>query len=295
MVNIGFVFGLAAAIFFSSTSILVRVGQRTRPDDDGVFMTVLVNVVALGAVAALVSWPQWDGEAMVAFVVAGVIGTVGGRTALLRAVRLIGPSRSNAFLTGAPVVAAIGGWLALDETLGPVEVLGGAIAISGLLWLIQARSGGVGPDRSSVALGSYLIASGAPISFGMAFVLRKWGLERFPSAVVGAFVGAAAAFLVIMLIEAARRNLTRRIRSNFGDVSWWFVAAGVTTSLALLTQFQSFTYLEAWVVGILQGTQAIWTIALSLLFLKGDERIDLPLVGSVLLVVAGVTLISVQG
>ena len=66
------------------------------------------------------------------------------------------------------------------------------------------------------------------------------------------------------------------------------------SALALLSQFQAFTYLEAWVVGVLQGTQGIWTMALSVIFLKGDERIDLPLIGSVLVVTAGVVLISLQ-
>ena len=45
---------------------------------------------------------------------------------------------------------------------------------------------------------------------------------------------------------------------------------------------------------MLQSTQGIWTIGLSLVFLKGDERIDRVLVGTVLLVAAGVTLISLQ-
>lgn len=292
--NIGFGFGVAAAIFFSSTSILVRVGQRTRTDDDGVYMSVFVNVLLLGIAAALVTRPAWSAPAMVAFVIGGVIGTVGGRTALLRGVRLIGPSRSNAFLTGAPAVAAFAGWIVLGETLTLLEILGGAIVVTGLLWLIRARSPNGAAHLDHVPLRSYLIAAGAPLSFGLAFVLRKWGLERFPSSVIGAFVGAASAFLVIVLIEAARRNLVLRNRSNFGNVSWWFVAAGVTSSLALLSQFQAFTYLEAWVVGVLQGTQGIWTIALSLIFLKGDERVDLPLIGSVLLVTAGVVLISLQ-
>ena len=289
----GIFFGLLAAFSFSSTSVLVRIGQRTRPDDDGVFMSVLVNVVLLGLVAVFIDWPEWDTGAMVAFVIGGVIGTVGGRTALLRAVRLIGPSRSNAFLTGAPVVAALGGWLALGETLTPLEMLGAAMVIAALLWLVNARSRGVAPG-GAIPLLHYVIAAGAPVFFGLAFVFRKWGLERFDSAVVGAFVGAASAYVVIVLIDAARGLLAERARSNFRDVSWWFVGAGVATSVALISQFVAFTFLEAWAVGILQSTQGVWTIGLSLVFLKGDERIDRVLVGTVLLVAAGVTLISLQ-
>ncbi len=289
----GILLGLLAALCFSLTSILVRVGQRTRPSDDGVFMSVLVNVVVLGIYAALVTWPAWDTAAMISFFIGGVIGTVGGRTSLLRAVRLIGPSRSNAFLTGAPAVAAFGGFVALGETLTPVEMLGGAIVIGGLLWLISARSSGA-TGAAKAPLLHYVIATGAPVGFGLAFVFRKWGLERFDSSVIGAFVGAASAYLVIVAIDAARGKLRDRARSNFRDPSWWFVGAGLATSGALLSQFTAFTYLEAWVVGILQSTQAIWTIVLSVIFLKGDERIDGALIGSVALVVSGVVLIALQ-
>lgn len=289
----GIVLGLTAAFCFSLTSILVRVGQRTRPHDDGVFMSVLVNVVVLGIYATLVPWPTWDTPAMIAFIIGGVIGTVGGRTSLLRAVRLVGPSRSNAFLTGTPAVAALAGWLALGETLTPIEMLGGTIVALGLLWLIRARSGGAG-GATKAPLFHYVIAAGAPISFGLAFVFRKWGLERFDSSVVGAFVGAASAYLVIVLIDAVRGVLGERARSNFRDPSWWFVGAGFSTSAALLSQFTAFTYLEAWMVGILQATQGIWIIILSILFLKGDEHIDRALIGAVALVVAGVVLIALQ-
>jgi len=291
--DMGVFLGLAAAFFFSLTSILVRVGQRTRPNDDGVFMSVLVNVVVLGAAAIAVNRPPWSGEAMIAFVIGGIIGTVGGRTALLRGVRLIGPTRSNAFITGAPVVAALAGWVVLGETLTPLEMVGGAIVISGLLWMIQARSGAM-LDASPAPLWHYLVAAGAPISFGLAFVIRKWGLERFDSSVIGAFIGSASAFAVIVLIDAIRGKLSERVRSNFSTTSWWFVGAGVSTSAALLSQFTAFTFLEAWAVGILQATQGIWTIVLSLVFLKGDDHINVPLVGSVMLVVTGVVLISVQ-
>lgn len=288
----GFALGLLAALSFSATSILARIGQRTRPNDDGVFISVFVNVALLGAFAAIVSWPKWDTAAFVSFVIAGVIGTVGGRTSLLRGVRLIGPSRSNAMVTGAPVVAAIAGWIALGERLQPVEVLGGALVIGGVLWLITARSSD-DPASRRASLIAYLIAAGAPLSFGLAFVFRKWGLERFDSSLVGAWIGSASAFVGIALIDAARGRLGSRISENFRSPSWWFVGAGVTSSVALLSQFTAFRYLEAWVVGVLQGTQALWTIGLSLVFLRQEERIDASLIGSVALVVSGVVLIAV--
>ena len=288
----GFVFGVAAAFFFSTTSVLVRVGQRDRANDDGVFMSVLVNVVALGLISLTLDLPPWSWEAFGAFVIGGVIGTVVGRTAMLRAVRLVGASRSNAFMAATPAVAAFTGWLLLGETLTLLEFIGAAIVISGLLWLVRARSAGSEQGHEPVPLLHYVIAAMAPTAFGTAFVFRKWGLERFDSAIMGAFLGAASAYLIIVLIEAFRGKLGDRVRENFGNVSWWFVGAGVSTTLALISQFTAFTYLEAWIVGTLQSTQAIITLGLSWIFLKQHERITLPLIGAVILVVGGVVLIS---
>jgi drug/metabolite transporter (DMT)-like permease len=63
---------------------------------------------------------------------------------------------------------------------------------------------------------------------------------------------------------------------------------------ALLTQFAAFSYLDAWLVGVLQGTQGIWALILGWLFIRKEERIDAWVVTSVLLVAAGITLIGIQ-
>ncbi len=292
----GYVLGLAAGGFFAAGTILVRVGQRHRKTDDGMFMTVLVNTLVLGLVASTATAPVWNAPGIAALVAGGMLGTVGGRFFNLRAVRLIGPSRANAFITGTPAVAAITGWIVLQERLTVLEGLGGMIVITGLLWLVKGRTGGstAEMDGGATPLTHYLVAAAAPTFFGTAFVVRKWGLERYPSSVIGALLGAASAFALIVAIDMARGRTSDVARVNLRNVPWWFVGAGVATSAALLCQFTAFSYLPAWVVGILQSTQGLWTIAMSYLLLRGDERIDRNVVGSVILVVSGVALISLQ-
>ena len=292
---IGIFFGLLTAVFFASGSILVRLGQRTRPDDDGIFMTVLVNVLVLGAAAAFVDPPEWDTAGIVALIIGGIIGTVLGRGFLLRSVRLIGPSRASSFVTGVPVVAAVGGWIFLNETITWLEALGGAITIAGFWWLAKARTSTIGgTGTKEVPLWYYAVAAGAPLFFGAAFVLRKYGLELYPNSYLGAFIGAASAFPIIVLIDAYRGKLRERVRSNFQGIPWWFVAGGVTTAAALLSQFTAFRYLPAWVVGIFAGTQGIWAMILSSIFLRGDDHIDRNAVGGVVLSAVGVIIISIQ-
>ena len=137
---IGPAFGLLTAVFFAAGSILARIGQRSRPDDDGVFMTVLVNVAVLYLATLFVKPPEWNREGIVALIIGGIIGTVLGRTSLLRTVRLLGPSRASGFVVGTPVVAAIGGWIVLGESITLIEGIGGTITLVGFWLLARARS-----------------------------------------------------------------------------------------------------------------------------------------------------------
>ena len=292
----GLALGLGAAIFFASASIALRVGQRTQPDDDGLFMTVLMNTILFAAIVPFVAVPAWSTSGVVGLMAGGVVGTMLGRFSNLRSIRMIGPTRANSFLTGNPVVSAIAGWIVLGETVGPLEAAGGALVVYGLLRFIRARSAPatIGSAVQPSARG-YIFAVLAPTFFGIAFVIRKWGLERYDSAVLGALIGSAAAFMMLNLIYAARGELGAMLRSNLTRPSKWFVVAGVFTSAALLSQFAAFSRLPAWVVGILQGTQTIWTMGLSIVFLGSEEAIDRGVVTNVAIVAAGVSVIGLAG
>lgn len=302
----GILLGLAAGVCFSAASILARFGMRARQADDGLFMSILMNLLVLGLLTLMSDLPPWSAEGVAALAAGGVLGTFGGRATNLRAVRLIGPSRANAFLTGGPLVAAIGGWLVLGERISLLAGLGGALVLIGLYRIIRSRaptaavsagrmqvdSSQSEPTRDS-SLG-FLLAMTAPVLFGLAFVFRKWGLGHFPSAVGGAFIGAASALAVQVLGDAATGQTRRRVRENFRQIPWWFVGAGAFTSAALVSQFFAFEYLPAWVVSLLQGTQVLWTLLLAALVLRREERIDRSLVASVVLVFVGVAAITTQ-
>jgi drug/metabolite transporter (DMT)-like permease len=298
---IGVVLGVTTGALFAAGAVLARIGQRHRPNDDGLLMTVLVNVVVLGIIALGVTAPKWSTAGVIGLALGGVLGTLMGRSTNLRAVRLVGATRTSAFMTGTPLVAAVAGSIMLGETVDVVDGAGGLLVIAGLLALVRARSiptsildGIAAPaDERTVRLG-FIFAAAAPVFFGLSFVVKKWGLVRYDSAVLGAFIGALTALLIVVLIDTSSARIGRRIRENFREIPWWFVAAGIAMSGALLTQFAAFSYLDAWLVGVLQGTQGIWALLLGWLFIRKEERIDRWIVVSVLLVAAGVTLIGIQ-
>ncbi|MGH8912049.1 MAG: EamA family transporter, partial [Acidimicrobiia bacterium] len=191
----GILLGLAAGMCFSIASILARFGMRLRSRDDGLFMSIFMNLIVLGGLTLVIELPAWNTGGVAALAAGGVIGTFGGRATNLRAVRIIGPSRANAFLTGGPLVAAIGGWIVLGERISLLGGLGGLLVLAGLYRIIRSRttavavtpSGAVAVvDGQEVRLDpsrGFALAMAAPILFGLAFVFRKWGLEHFPTAV----------------------------------------------------------------------------------------------------------------
>ncbi len=303
----GIVLGLTAGVCFSIASIFARFGMRLRERDDGLFMSVLVNLLILGALTLLVDMPAWDGTGVAALAVGGVLGTFGGRWANLRAIRLIGPSRANALLTGGPLVAAIGGWFVLDESISLLSGVGGAMVLFGIFRIVRSRTtaqtiqslassppASTPPNLEKKASGGFAIALLAPVLFGLAFVVRKWGLDFYPTAVGGAFIGAVAGMSVQLLMDISTGQLGRRVSENLVNVPWLFVGAGLFTSAALLSQFFAFQYLPAWVVSLLQGTQVLWTLLIASIVLRREERIDASLILSIIIVFVGVAAITVQ-
>lgn len=298
---IGVALGLATGALFAVGSVLARIGQRHRSLDDGLLMTIFVNVLFLGTISFTLDPPPWSTSGVIGLALGGVLGSLMGRFANLRAVRLVGATRSSAFMTGSPLVAAVAGWMLLGEEVGPLDGLGGLIVIAGLLALVRARStptavldGVTGPADARTLRHGFVFATAAPIFFGLGFVVKKWGLLRYDDAVVGALIGSVAAFMVLVALDVGAGRIRRRLRENLGQIPWWFVGAGVAMSAALITQLTAFSYLEAWLVGVLQGTQGIWALLLSLAFIRTEERIDGWVVTSVLLVAAGIILIGFQ-
>jgi drug/metabolite transporter (DMT)-like permease len=261
-------------------------------------MTIFVNVVMLGMIGVFVPRPDWSSTGIAALAAAGLVGMIGGRYTNLRAIRYVGATRASVFITATPVVTAAAGWAALDEPLGFVDAFGGFLVMASLAVLIRTRSTAAAVstheahERPHVI--GYVFAVAAPVLFGLAFVLRKWGLREFDSAVLGVLIGGTTALVYLVLVDLARGRFAARMSENFSSINWWFVGAGAAISFALISQFWAFTLIPAWVVAVLQSTQALWVMGLSYVLLRSEERIDLTLIGSAAVVAAGVILIAVS-
>lgn len=312
----GILLGLFSAAFFGLSAICVKIGMRGRPLDNGHFMSVVLNCLLIGLVVLLVDLPPWSWTGFVVFVFAGVMTTFLARGSAYTAIRYLGPARQSTILISAPLFAAIIGWLVLGEGVKLLQVIGGLVILLGLVVLIRAKireedrgrssSAGVriedanldteagNPFSSSRFTKGFLFALTAALLFGSGFVVRKLGLAYYASPVAGAFFGAMTALAAIAVSMSITGEVNRLIDDNLRRIPWWFVLGGMTSTLALLGQFKAFDYLPAWIVSLLQSTQVVWTLLWSYLFLRQEETIGWPLVLSVMLVLIGVGLMTLQ-
>ena len=313
----GITLAVASAAAFALQSIFVRIGQRTRHRDDGHFMSVLMNAVVVLAVLPFSTFYPWSWTAFVAFLLGGIGTTWLGRGTALRAIRLIGPARQGAFLISSPIFTGIAAWALLDETPTALQLLGALLVLAGLGVLVQSKVAAEalpleGPEglqtghrvrgeAGSVASGvptvsvwtrGYAIALLSAITFGLGFVARAVGLDHYPNAVVGALVGALVSLALIVGREFFRGGLGPLIHDNVRNVPWWFVAGGLLSGVGLLAGFSAFLYLPAWAVSVLKGTQGLWTLIWSYLFIREEEHLNWSTLLSVILTFAGISVMA---
>jgi drug/metabolite transporter (DMT)-like permease len=313
----GLAFALASAASFALQSICVRIGHRSRRDDDGHFMSVLMNTLLVLVVLPFTTLYAWSWVAFAAFLLAGIGTTWLGRGTALRAIRLIGPARQGAFLISAPLFTGVAGWTLLDETPALNQLTGGILVLAGLGVLIRsklaaeplagatleaeepvvepafAEPGAVAiPTRDAYRTRGYAIAFVGAAAFGLGYVMRAWGLEHYPNAVFGALVGAALTLVLIVVRESVRGRLATLWDENIRHVPLWFLVGGLLSGLGLIFGFSSFLYLPAWAVAVIKGTQGLWTLVFSYIFIRDEERLGPTVVLSVILTFSGIVVMA---
>lgn len=310
----GIFIGALSGACFALGNVLARRGMRYRAGDNGLFMTVFVNVAVLGVVLAvasrITSLPPVNLAGLSAFLLAGVVGTGIGRGSGLAAVRLIGAARQSLFQTAVPLVTLLLSWLLLNERIGWLQGLGGIVVLAGLgvqvtqrmtaPALVAAAASPGSPDVPSPGAGvadpyrrrGYSLAALGTLAFGSAFVIRKFGIAAYPDALAGALWGSVASLAVIIARDAVSGRLRQVLTDNFRHASWWFVGAGFATGLALVCQILALNHLPAWTVSLLHGTQSLWVLLWSALLLGTEERVSARLIGALALVLTGVAMIT---
>jgi drug/metabolite transporter (DMT)-like permease len=138
---------ISGAALWGVYSVLARIASRRFSAVSATLYGTALGTVILvppalleGGVGRLAAAPP---EALVSIAYLAVFGTVAAFVLLNMGVARIGAARASAFALLVPVVGVLSSVALLDESLGPLTLVGGVIVLAGL-WLIEHR----GTDRS---------------------------------------------------------------------------------------------------------------------------------------------------
>jgi drug/metabolite transporter (DMT)-like permease len=141
----------------------------------------------------------------------GVIGFVLGDAALFQAFLTIGTRLTMLIFALNPVIAALLAWVFMDENLTGVQILGMAVTLAGVSWVLFERSNATQQSLSSreYAVG-ILLGVGAAAGQAGGSVTAKLGLYGDFPALSGQIIRVVSATIVIWVLAA----LNRKVREN---------------------------------------------------------------------------------
>ena len=285
----------AAAFCFASAAVAFKRGIGTNSLSTALTVSLPVIIVTTGAFVLFDPPDAITAGSVGWFVVGGLAGDGLARASFIGAVDRLGPSTATPIQTASyPVIALVGGVVFLAESVTGWRVVGAALIVAGI-WSVAGPQAPAGHESAAGARHhwrwAYLLPVLAGVSFGVADVVRKVGLEDTPHAAFGATVGGATAALtwgvVIGSVPRIRRSLT------LGPGWGWFAFAGVFVGFGLLAAFAAIEADDVSVVGPIILSQPLFVVMLSALFLREHEVLTFRLMVGAALTVAGVVSLTV--
>jgi drug/metabolite transporter (DMT)-like permease len=153
----GLVAAVASAFLFAGYLLTASAAGRRRAHPATVLFWGFV--VAMAAWATVSTWWSWPvstlDQPQVALAVLGVglVGTLVPFFLAVGAVRVLLPATAGIAATVEPPAAAFFAWLFLDQSLAPVQLLGGALVMMGVALAYRVPSGAgqaLGPEAVAV-------------------------------------------------------------------------------------------------------------------------------------------------
>jgi drug/metabolite transporter (DMT)-like permease len=139
--------------------------------------------------------------------ISGLVGFTIGDLCLFRAFVVIGARLSMLMMALVPLIAALTGWLLLNERLTPLDGVGMALTVSGVAWVVleRERSGDGGARRASSgpSLAGVLLGLGGAAGQAVGLVLSKLGMgsyDAFAATQIRALAGVAGFILLFSVI-----------------------------------------------------------------------------------------------
>lgn len=160
-------------------------------------------LILFAAVPSLRVFPR-DRADWVRFVVCGLLAVPGSQLVLVESQRYLSPQLASLVVTVSPVLTALFAAVLLDERLTVLRVIGSAVAMTGVTFIVLfgANGGGIGHIKFELPA---VIAVITPISWSLYTVLSRPLSQRYPPvATVGLCLTMGTVVLLPFTVDTAR-------------------------------------------------------------------------------------------
>lgn len=134
--------GIGTSLGWTGTSLFFsEAGRRIGTTNVNAYRLVLA-VIFCGVTHRMMFgawWPDATGGQVTFLAASGLIGLTIGDQALFTAFVDIGPRLSTLIMTTSPLFAALFGWIVLDEKLTGIALIGMAVTMGGIAWVVMEK------------------------------------------------------------------------------------------------------------------------------------------------------------
>lgn len=278
------VLALFAAFVFGLALVLTQFGLRHTSPGHGALVSIPTSTILLWLLAPfLLAWRDFDPRAAAIFAVVGLLFPAVVTLLTFEANRRMGPSMSGALSNLTPIFAAIPAALFLGEVPRPLQSLGIATIVAGVVTLsIDRRWLGVRWSYWAAAL-----PLGAAAVRGVTHPITKFGLALWPSPFAATLIGYTMSGVVVASVAWARGGWPAKYPRT---ALTWFACVGTCNVLGVLALYAALARGPVILVSPLVATYPLVTLAFSAILFH-SARINPPLLAGVALTVAGVILL----
>ena len=291
MIGLGETYALASSVTWAFAVILLRKSGETLPAFELNLYKVLMGFVLMLPTAMLIEGllvPDYSAAEWLLVIISGFIGIAVADTWFLRALNLMGASRTG--ITGtllSPFVIVLSVFM-LDERLHGWQYPGLGLVLAGV-WLVNWRVNRSEIDAEHLRKG-LMFGIAAVFAMALGVVMVKEVLEQHPFfwTVHWRLAGGAAG----MLIYTFARREWPVVRANFSKDQPWFMvtsAAFLGTYVCMILWLAGYKYTTASIASMLNESTSAFIVLFAWLFLK--EPLTLQKTAGLVLTLAGVFII----
>lgn len=290
-----------APIFFTEAGRLIG---SFRANHIRLLQATCLYLLALPFVTGHLFPPGISSSQLFWLVLSGLVGLVLGDSWGFKALVMIGPRLTTLLRSTTPIMTTIIAWFMLDEQLKAIDLLGIALTVGGVAWVISERQFAAQaarplaadhPDAGSLFKG-VLLGLGAAAGQAAGLVMSKHAMLDFEStldAMPSSFVRIVSAMLMLWIFTGLRGRLPDVVRTFRDRKAMLFALGGAVTGpfVAVTLSLVAVKYLDAGIAATLASMAPILVIPIVVVAYK--ERVSLRAIFGALLAFFGVALLFV--